>query len=394
MREFRISEVCNVISGGTPSTKISSYWNGDVVWLTPKDLSNNKSKYIYDSENKITEEGLSRSSTQLLPPNTVLLSSRAPIGYLAIAGKSLCTNQGFKSMVCNQDLIIPEYLYYLLQTKVEDFNNISTGSTFKELSSSLLKQYKISIHDLPEQSHIVDILGTLDDKIENNEKITILLLKKIQFYYIEKFLKKSKTLVPFQYFIDSTIGGDWGKDEPSKSNNTKVICIRGADISDISQGKEGSPPTRFILEKNCKLKKLCAWDIIVEISGGSPTQSTGRSTLITNYLLDLYNTPIICTNFCRAIKCKKVEYAPYVYAAFNYLYNTNVFFNYENGTTGIKNLDLDAILNEQEVYLPSESELVDFYNYTKDIQEQVMRLRTENQKLNELKQLYLKKFFG
>lgn len=156
MREFRISEVCNVISGGTPSTKISSYWNGDVVWLTPKDLSNNKSKYIYDSENKITEEGLSRSSTQLLPPNTVLLSSRAPIGYLAIAGKSLCTNQGFKSMVCNQDLIIPEYLYYLLQTKVEDFNNISTGSTFKELSSSLLKQYKISIHDLPEQSHIVD----------------------------------------------------------------------------------------------------------------------------------------------------------------------------------------------------------------------------------------------
>jgi type I restriction-modification system specificity subunit (fragment) len=234
----------------------------------------------------------------------------------------------------------------------------------------------------------------LDDKIENNEKITILLLKKIQFYYIEKFLKKSKTLVPFQYFIDSTIGGDWGKDEPSKSNNTKVICIRGADISDISQGKEGSPPTRFILEKNCKLKKLCAWDIIVEISGGSPTQSTGRSTLITNYLLDLYNTPIICTNFCRAIKCKKVEYAPYVYAAFNYLYNTNVFFNYENGTTGIKNLDLDAILNEQEVYLPSESELVDFYNYTKDIQEQVMRLRTENQKLNELKQLYLKKFFG
>ena len=160
MREFRISEVCNVISGGTPSTKISSYWNGDVVWLTPKDLSNNKSKYIYDSENKITEEGLSRSSTQLLPPNTVLLSSRAPIGYLAIAGKSLCTNQGFKSMVCNQDLIIPEYLYYLLQTKVEDFNNISTGSTFKELSSSLLKQYKISIHDLPEQSHIVDIIST------------------------------------------------------------------------------------------------------------------------------------------------------------------------------------------------------------------------------------------
>lgn len=306
---------------------------------------------------------------------------------------------------CSNDVIclradktecVPQYLYYLLSTDkfIDRFSASSKGTKMPRGDKNALLSYEFPQRSIDEQLYIVDILGTLDDKIENNEKITILLLKKIQFYYIEKFLKKSKTLVPFQYFIDSTIGGDWGKDEPSKSNNTKVICIRGADISDISQGKEGSPPTRFILEKNCKLKKLCAWDIIVEISGGSPTQSTGRSTLITNYLLDLYNTPIICTNFCRAIKCKKVEYAPYVYAAFNYLYNTNVFFNYENGTTGIKNLDLDAILNEQEVYLPSESELVDFYNYTKDIQEQVMRLRTENQKLNELKQLYLKKFFG
>lgn len=157
MKEFKIKDICEVVSGGTPSTKINSYWNGDIIWLTPKDLSSNKNKWIYNSEETITEEGLTHSSAQMLPINAVLLSSRAPIGYLALAGKELCTNQGFKSMICNTDHVLPEYLYYLLQTKVEELNNISTGSTFKELSGSLLKNFKISIHDLDFQQHIVDI---------------------------------------------------------------------------------------------------------------------------------------------------------------------------------------------------------------------------------------------
>ena len=157
MKEFKIKDICEVVSGGTPSTKINSYWNGDIIWLTPKDLSSNKNKWIYNSEETITEEGLTHSSAQMLPINAVLLSSRAPIGYLALAGKELCTNQGFKSMICNTDYVLPEYLYYLLQTKVEELNNISTGSTFKELSGSLLKNFKISIHDLDFQQHIVDI---------------------------------------------------------------------------------------------------------------------------------------------------------------------------------------------------------------------------------------------
>ena len=156
MREFRIDEICNVISGGTPSTKVSSYWNGDIIWLTPKDLSNNSCKWINSSLTTITREGLENSSARMLPKNAVLLSSRAPIGYLGLAEVPLCTNQGFKSMICNESYILPEYLYYYLQTKVEDLNNISTGSTFKELSGSLLKAYKIYIHELSEQQHIVD----------------------------------------------------------------------------------------------------------------------------------------------------------------------------------------------------------------------------------------------
>ena len=157
MKKFKICEICEVVSGGTPSTKVASYWGGDIIWLTPKDLSNNTSKWISQSITTITQEGLKNSSAQMLPKESVLLSSRAPIGYLALASTPLCTNQGFKSMVCNKNIILPEYLYYLLQTKVDDLNNISTGSTFKELSATLLKNYKINIHDIEDQQHIVDI---------------------------------------------------------------------------------------------------------------------------------------------------------------------------------------------------------------------------------------------
>ena len=157
MKQYRIEEICEVVSGGTPSTKVANYWEGDILWLTPKDLSSNATKWIYNSSSKITKAGLDNSAARMLPINTVLLSSRAPIGYLALVGKPLCTNQGFKSMICNSNYVLPEYLYYYLQTKVEELNSISTGSTFKELSGSLLKNYVVNLHDITTQQHIVDI---------------------------------------------------------------------------------------------------------------------------------------------------------------------------------------------------------------------------------------------
>ena len=274
MKQYRIEEICEVISGGTPSTKVANYWNGDIVWLTPKDLSNITTKWISRSSNKITKDGLDNSAARMLPINAVLLSSRAPIGYLALAKKPLCTNQGFKSMICNTNYILPEYLYYYLHTKVEELNNISTGSTFKELSSSLLKNYVVSIHDLTTQQHIVDILGSIDEKIENNERIMDLLIADLGLKYKSTFKNNSNQQVPLSYFIKDTIGGDWGKEQAGGNFLSKVICIRGTDIPELSTGRNGNPPARFILSKNLETKKLEPWEIIIEISGGSPTQST------------------------------------------------------------------------------------------------------------------------
>ena len=242
---------------------------------------------------------------------------------------------------------------------------------------------------------VIDILGSIDDKIENNTKIIDSLIENLRLEFAIRFSNRHDLeRVPLAYFVEETIGGDWGKERPEKAYTERVVCIRGADIPEISMGKNGKPPIRYILPKNLHAKRLIDYEIIVEISGGSPTQSTGRCALITSDLIEQYDSPLICTNFCRAIHCKNKTFGAYFYSAFSKMYEDDLFFNYENGTTGIKNLDLQAILDKEYVSLPTVTELEDFYSFTNNIYSHITRLKKENNKLEELKQLYLKKFFG
>src|SRR5690606_4617426 len=132
------------------------------------DLTGYSYKYISKGERNITEEGLKNSSARLIPEGTVLMTSRAPIGYLAIAGKELCTNQGFKSFIVDEDKINNEYLYYLLKSNIDRIKSLGTGSTFVEVSASILKSFEIEIPDTTTQKEIASILTSLDDKIELN----------------------------------------------------------------------------------------------------------------------------------------------------------------------------------------------------------------------------------
>lgn len=161
----KLSEVADIIGGGTPSSKENSYYdNGNIAWITPKDLSNYNEMYISRGERNITELGLKNSSAKLLPKGSVLFSSRAPIGYIAIARNELSTNQGFKSLVL-KDGHIPEFYYYLLKNNVAIFEARASGSTFKEVSGQVVKDTELNIPDTETQKNIVNILKPLDDKI-------------------------------------------------------------------------------------------------------------------------------------------------------------------------------------------------------------------------------------
>lgn len=165
---YRLDEIAEVIGGGTPSTSNPEYWGDEISWLTPRDLSNHLSKYISKGERSITQSGLQNSSARLLPEGSVLLTSRAPIGYLAIASNPLTTNQGFKSFVVKENLLSNQFLYYLLKHNIEQLQQLGTGTTFAEISASTLKGLEFSIPNLQAQNKIAHILSSIDDKIENN----------------------------------------------------------------------------------------------------------------------------------------------------------------------------------------------------------------------------------
>ncbi len=165
-REVKLGDVCEIIGGGTPSTKIAEYWNGDIPWITPKDLSNYAERYISNGERSISSEGLRNSSARIIPKGSVLLTTRAPVGYLAIAGTEVSTNQGFRSLLPKLTEANNIFLFYLLKDNVNYLKANSEGSTFGELAGSTLKSLYFSLPPLPEQKAIAEVLSSLDDKID------------------------------------------------------------------------------------------------------------------------------------------------------------------------------------------------------------------------------------
>ena len=187
--ECKISDIGTVVGGATPSTKkAENYENGTIAWITPKDLSTFSGRYIKRGERNITEIGLKSCSTQLLPKDTVLFSSRAPIGYVAIAENEVCTNQGFKSVVPNENTD-PLFLFYLLKYNKDAIESMGSGTTFKEVSGNTMKNIVVRVPvDIKMQKQIAQILGSIDDKIEENEKINNNLEQQAQAIYQQMFI--------------------------------------------------------------------------------------------------------------------------------------------------------------------------------------------------------------
>ena len=153
-RWVKLGEVCRVVSGATPKTNIPSYWDGDIAWITPKDLSMLTGSYIHSGQREITQSGYESCSTELVPAGSVVMSSRAPIGYLGIAAKPLCVNQGCKCFVVNA-AIDNRFLCFTLRNYMSDIQALGAGTTFTEVSKSSLERFLIPLPPLGEQQHIV-----------------------------------------------------------------------------------------------------------------------------------------------------------------------------------------------------------------------------------------------
>ena len=155
---MRLDQCCEIVAGATPSTSESEYWGGDICWATPKDLSDLTETYIHDTPRKLTKSGLDSCAATVLPPRSVLFSSRAPIGHVAINTVPMATNQGFKSFVPKDDLVHPEFLFHWLRFNRVYLESLGNGATFKEVSKGVISRVDITLPPLEEQRRIAAIL--------------------------------------------------------------------------------------------------------------------------------------------------------------------------------------------------------------------------------------------
>lgn len=190
----KLQQICDIFSGGTPSTNIPKYWDGNIAWCVPTDITRNK-KYIDSTEKYISQEGLENSSAKIMPVNSILMCSRATIGPRCINRVPMATNQGFKNLVCKKGYYY-EFIYYYIEILLNHLLKKSNGSTFLELSKSELDKSECVIPQLKqEQSRIAEILMQWDKAIELQEKL-IEAYQKSKKYYLNKMFPKKGSNVP------------------------------------------------------------------------------------------------------------------------------------------------------------------------------------------------------
>ena len=309
-------------------------------------------------------------------------------------------NQHIFKVTPDEKIVDRDYFYFLMKNLKPHFTQIATNKQTTGLGHVTIadiKRMSVVIPSLDVQREMVSYIKPIDDKIELNNEINNNLAEQAQALFKKWFIDNPENVDwsagTFRELIQSTLNGDWGKEAPTGNNTEKVYCIRGADIPEVKAGNKGKMPTRYILPKNLANKKLEAGDIVVEISGGSPTQSTGRCTAITQSLLDRYDSSMVCTNFCKAIKPKN-GYSLFVYYYWQYLYEKGVFFSYENGTTGIKNLDFTGFIETEPIIIPPFDKVQEFDDYCNSIFSQVFANGKQSEQLASLRDTLLPKLMS
>jgi type I restriction enzyme, S subunit len=279
-----------------------------------------------------------------------------------------------------------DYLYYLVvQPEVQLYWGGKAGGSANQanISPSIILSYPFALPPLLEQKAIAAVLSSLDDKIEllrgQNKTLEAIAQALFKEWFID-FNFPDDNGKPYRksggVMIDSELGeipegwrvgvlnelmsnilpGEWGKDASDKDYAKEVYCVRGTDLCDIRYGSDLRTPRRFIQQKKFNQVKLRDGDIVIEISGGTEGQSTGRACYINNGILTRLEQDIVAVNFCKTLRPKE-RCTYWIFMLLNYLYDKGIFFNWENGTTGIKNLALKEFLIQHLIAIPDKQPL-------------------------------------
>ena len=356
-----------------------------------------------DSIRFVDEELYRRWMKDEVQRGDIFVTSEAPFGqiYYWNSDEKIVLSQRLFCLRLSEEVCSKFVYYYMITNTFQaELDGRATGTTVIGLRQPELLKCKIILPSLAEQQRIASILSPLDEKIEVNRRINSNLeeqakaLFKSWFIDFEpfkggKFVDSELGKIPegwevgrYDDIVSATVAGDWGKDKPIGNYVHEVTCIRGCDFQDIKNGLTGNAPSRFILEKNFKNKCFANNDILVEISGGTQTVSTGRVCPISQELISRYNGNVVSTNFCRVLRPIE-EYSAFIYYSWLYKYNHKVMFGYENGTSGIKNFRLNDFLSMEPLIIPPQDKVAEFQKVIDTINAQMQTTGLESSKLVE-----------
>ena len=385
-KECTLSDLGTIVGGATPSTKDSSnYENGSIAWITPKDLSTHTERFISHGERNITEKGLKSCSAQLMPPNSILFTSRAPIGYIAIAKNEVCTNQGFKSIVPNKDTDFM-FLYYLLRYNKDNIENLGSGTTFKEVSGSTMRNVPVKVPPLPTQQKIAAILSSLDDKIELNNKINNNLEQQAQALFKNWF-------VDFEPFGGKMPEGwkvgvisDFGNVICGKTPSTKIKDYYGDEIPFITIPDMHNSVYACYTERYLSVKGSQSQE-----SKSLPPNSICVSCIATPGLVILTDR-ISQTNQQINSIVPNENFSPYyIYLTLKKLSETIKMLGSSGSTTS--NLNKEHF-SKIQIMIPNDKVMKKFESFVQPMFEKIRSLQKENSKLVTIRDTLLPKLMN
>ena len=304
-KEYKLGEIGTVITGKTPSARNPEDWGDNMLFITPSDYRNYR-KYATNSERKLSKVGIDRFEKKILPANSILVTCIGSDMGKVVMNRELCiTNQQINAIVPNTS-VNNDFLYYRLISIYDTLRILGgDGTAVPIVNKSDFENIRIELPPLPEQIRIASILSSLDDKIDllHRENKTLEAMAETLFrqWFIEE-AKEDWEEGKLGDLIDETIGGEWGKENPEGDFIKPVQCIRGTDIADLSVGLATKTPIRYVKESKFEKIEPRNGDIIMEISGGTENQSTGRVAYVNDEVKTLVDYPIIYSNFCRLLK--------------------------------------------------------------------------------------------
>ena len=377
-KTYKLSEIGTIVGGATPSTKVAENYDGDIPWITPKDLSNFSGRFIEHGERNITQKGFDSCSCQMLPKNSVLFSSRAPIGYVAIAAVPLCTNQGFKSVVPNEEIVDPRFLYYLLKFNKDRIAEMGSGTTFMEVSGGVMKNVEVSLPELMVQEHIADVLSSIDEKIELNNRINHNLEDCLFSLYIRLLENQCGS---------STIGQVSERIYSGGTPDTKNSDFWGGAINWLSSGETSE---RFIIDtekritengvRHSSTKYASKYDVVIASAGQGNTRGQTSMTLLNTCI----NQSVI------VIHANSVE-APAIFCSLANRYDE---LRAISDASSIRGSLTTKMISALEIPIFPEVESVKFSSQAMCLIDQIENNLRENRSLKEQRDTLLPKLMG